>query len=140
VLWSRSQRCNAVMATTAPRQIARRRRRRKEAAEAASGSLRKPPLTCAHLYFVVLARANPNPLVPRGGSTVRSADDAPKAAPRSPRRRRLRRADEDQIVALYTSGMGSLDVADRLGFGKTTVLNVLARRGIERRAQGRRLS
>ncbi len=90
--------------------------------------------------MVVLARANPNTPVPRGGSTARSQNESLEPTHRAPQRRRLRRADEDQIVALYTSGMGSQDVADHLGFGKTTVLNVLARRGTPRRAQGRRLT
>ncbi|MGL5827117.1 MAG: helix-turn-helix domain-containing protein [Nocardioides sp.] len=55
------------------------------------------------------------------------------------RRRRLKRSEQDELIRLYTSGMGTRDVAAKLGIGKTTVLDVLARRGIDRRAVGTHL-
>jgi transposase-like protein len=45
----------------------------------------------------------------------------------------------DEIVRLYTSGMGSRDVAATLKVSKTTVLNTLAQRGIDRRPVGKHL-
>lgn len=45
-----------------------------------------------------------------------------------------------EVVVLYTSGLSALDVAERAGLGKSTVLRILKDEGAQVRPRGVRLS
>ncbi len=95
------------------------------------GDHRSPGLS----HFVVLASIKTNTLAPLSSPSGRSGTPVPDQV--SVGRRRVRKQEQDEVVRLYISGMGTRDVAARLGIGKTTVLNILVRRGIDRRAVGK---
>ncbi|WP_425269587.1 helix-turn-helix domain-containing protein [Gordonia alkanivorans] len=83
-------------------------------------------------FLVVLASAKAN--------TPRSIDRRPDQAQSERRRLRSRVTDElrGEVVQLYASGMTSRAVAEEVGIGRTTVLNVLRREGVTIRPQGAR--
>ncbi|MGV9671358.1 helix-turn-helix domain-containing protein [Gordonia sp. NPDC003504] len=82
------------------------------------------------IYVVVLAGAKAN--------TPRSAVRRPEQA--KPKHRRLRSRITEQlrsdVVRLYEDGMTSRAVAGEVGIGRTTVLNILKREGVEIRPHG----
>jgi len=75
-----------------------------------------------------------NTSVPLHLRTGRPRERAPR-----PAKHRVTDRDRRQIEDLYVSGLSSLDVAERVGVGKATVLSVLRERGVAIRPQGRRL-
>ncbi|PZE75331.1 helix-turn-helix domain-containing protein [Curtobacterium sp. MCBD17_019] len=53
-----------------------------------------------------------------------------------PTRSRVTRKQQDEIVALYESGLSTRAVAERVGVAKTTVLRVLGISGVASRPRG----
>lgn len=83
---------------------------------------------------VVLAQANYNPL-----ESAKTRPDQGLLHPITFRSRVTKRMKSD-VIELYTSGLSALDVAERLGLGKSTVLRVLKVEGVEVRPRGVRLT
>ncbi len=51
-------------------------------------------------------------------------------------RRRITKRIKDEVVELYTGGKSSRSVAEQVGIGRTTVLQVLKARGVDLRPRG----
>lgn len=79
--------------------------------------------------MVVLSEAKTNTLAPLVRPSARSQKQAEI-------KRRVTKRDRAEIVRLYTSGMSSRAVADRVGVSKTTVLAALRAAGVPRRPRG----
>ncbi|WP_128645736.1 helix-turn-helix domain-containing protein [Rhodococcus sp. BS-15] len=83
---------------------------------------------------VVLAQANYNP-----SGSVKTRPDQGLLRPTTFRSRVTKRKKSD-VVELYASGLSALDVAERVGIGKSTVLKILKTEGVHVRPRGVRLS
>ena len=83
--------------------------------------------------MVVLAQTNPNTRALLPAPSARSVD--------SPRKRQIRKRLSSRQLAdiedLYLRGWSTRRIARHFGIGKTTVLNVLKRRAVHLRPQGR---
>lgn len=64
------------------------------------------------------------------GNTLRVHAGRVRTSPKGLPRRRLKERTKDEIVALYESGLDSLEVSRRVGVVKSTVLRVLHARGV----------
>jgi hypothetical protein len=84
------------------------------------------------LSLVVLSKAKTNTLIETPDVSDRSTP------PPGPGRPRVTRKQQNEVVALYESGLSTRVVAERVGVAKTTVLRALGLAGIEIRPRGSR--
>ncbi|PZE90782.1 hypothetical protein DEJ00_08475 [Curtobacterium sp. MCLR17_039] len=82
--------------------------------------------------MVVLAQVRTNTLTVASDSSRRK-DDLPR-----PTRPRVTQEQQDEIVALYRSGLSTRAVAERAGVAKTTVLRALSLTNVGVRPRGGR--
>ena len=85
------------------------------------------------LLLVVLAQANPNTAALLSAPSARSAESPAERRGRA----RLSSRQLAEIEDLYVRGWSTRRIARHFDIGKTTVLNVLKRREVELRPQGR---
>jgi DNA-binding CsgD family transcriptional regulator len=103
----------------------------------------RPVLRTHQKRSAVRARSRPsetlghysNPATePAGENRSRLADLAPLPAAPHPTQGRLRAPDIDALVDRYRAGDTIIQLADRFGINRTTVIAHLDRRGVQRRA------
>lgn len=84
--------------------------------------------------LVVLAKTLPNTL------SIAQVRPHQRRSPRPGLRSRVTLKMREEVTALYESGLSALDVAERLGVSKSTVLSILKQNGSTIRPRGRRLT